>query len=132
MIIGFVCGCFDLFHIGHLNLLKAAKNECDYLIVGVHTDDAIIKHKQHNPLIAENERLEIVKAIRYVDEAHLISKELEDRLNFCKQYNIDIIFAGDDWKGSTFYNELIKSGIQVKFFPYTQGISTTQLREKLK
>ena len=132
MIIGFVCGCFDLFHIGHLNLLKAAKNECDYLIVGVHTDNSILLHKQHEPIINENDRLKIVKSIRYVDDAILISKELDERLTFCKIHNVDIIFAGDDWKGKPIYDKLKEAGIAIKFFPYTQGISTTQIREKIK
>mgnify|MGYP001395850286 CR=1 FL=1 len=132
MTIGLICGCFDLFHIGHLNILKRCKDNCDFLIVGVNTNESIISHKKHKPIIDEADRLEIIKAIRYVNEAYLITKEVDDRIAFCKQHDVNVFFAGDDWKDSDIFNAIAAAGIKVTFFSYTQGISSTQLKEKIK
>lgn len=134
-IIGFANGCFDLFHIGHLNLLKRCKENCDYLIVGVNTDEYIQQYKNRYPIIPLEERLEIVKSIKYVDEVVAINKE-NYGLPSLKKYNANIIFVGDDWKGSEKWNNLEKlykeNNIKVMYFPYTKHISTTLLKEKIR
>ena len=132
MKIGLICGCFDLFHVGHLNILEKAKNSCDFLIVGI-VDDAYIKKNKNGSVINQNDRQRIVQALKCVDETYIVDeKTIADRLDFCRKHHVDIVFDGDDWKGSSKYKNLESNGIEVKFFPYTKGISTTQLKEKLK
>ena len=133
MKIGLICGCFDLFHIGHLNILEKCKQNCDYLIVGVCDDNHIRIKKHKEPIINEKDRLKIISSIRYVDDAFIIShEETEDKMSLIRKNNIDVVFDGDDWKDDERYKKIQNEGIQVKFFPYTQGISSTLLREKLK
>lgn len=133
MVIGLICGCFDMFHIGHLNILKRCKENCDYLIVGVCDDNHIRIKKHKEPIISENDRLAIVSSIKYVDKAFLIThNETEKKMPIIKANNVNIVFDGDDWKDDERYKKLKQAGIEVKFFPYTQGISTTYLREKIK
>lgn len=131
--IGYTTGVFDMFHIGHLNILKKAKEQCDYLIVGVSTDELVQKCKNKTPIIPFNERVEIVSAIKYVDE--VVTQENKDKFNaFCK-YKFDVIFVGDDWKGKepfvTVEKQLKQYGCDVVYFPYTPNTSSTILREKL-
>ena len=134
-IIGFTDGCYDLFHIGHLNLLKKCKEYCDYLVVGVNTDEYIKEYKNKTPIIPLEERMEIIKSIKYVDEVVAINKD-NYGLPSLKKYNADYIFVGDDWKGTEKWNKLEKlyneNGIKVVYFPYTKHISTTILRKKIK
>ena len=125
---GLIFGCFDFLHIGHINVLKNSKKYCDKLIVGVCNDQHIIDKKHKQPLNNETDRLEIVKSLKFVDDAFLVYGDLIDYKEFIEE-NIDILFAGDDHKNETQFNELNKETI---FFPYTQRISSTKLREKIK
>ncbi len=130
--IGYTSGVFDMFHIGHLNILKKAKENCDYLIVGVTTDELAL-YKNKVPIIPFSERRQIVEAIRYVDM--VIPQENMNKKIVCQKYNVDAIFVGDDWKGTEKWNniesELNQIGTDVVYFPYTKGTSSTILREKL-
>ena len=133
--IGYTTGVFDMFHIGHLNILRRAKEMCDYLIVGVSTDELVEYEKQKRPIIPFEERMEIVKSIRYVDEVvPQIDKDklaafhrLDDRFN--------VMFVGSDWKGTPQWIEYEKQfapyGVEIVYFPYTKGTSSTILREKI-
>jgi len=129
MKIGLIFGCFDLFHIGHLNILKKCKDNCDYLIVGVCNDKHISDRKMRTPAFSENERLQIVSSIKYVDEAYLIYGDLIDNIDFIEKHNIDIIFAGSDHKNEEQFNNLKQ---EIMIFPYTNGISTTEIMARLK
>ncbi len=130
---GYTVGTFDMFHKGHLNLLRQAKEYCDYLIVGVHSDDWVMKCKNRPTVIPYEDRAAIVSAIRYVDE--VVKNETKSKIEAWKQYHFDVAFIGDDWKGTEVWNrieaELKLVGCDVVYIPYTQGISTTQLRTKL-
>lgn len=128
MKIGLIFGCFDLFHIGHLNILKRCKDNCDYLIVGVCNDKHIQYRKMRKAAFTENERLQIVSSIKYVDEAHLIYGDLIDNLDFIENKKIDVIFAGSDHKNEKQFNELKQ---KIIIFPYTEGISTTEIIKRL-
>lgn len=133
-VIGYTQGTYDMFHIGHLNLIKNAKRRCDYLIVGVNTDELVQSYKNKKPIVPLAERVEIVRAIKYVDEVivtdTLDKKEVWDRIRF------DEIYIGDDWKGNARWEqtgkELAELGAKLVFLPYTKDTSSTMLREKLK
>lgn len=131
-IIGYTAGVFDLFHIGHLNLLKNAKGMCDRLVVGV-TVDELVLYKNKKAVIPFNERIEIVRSIKYVDAA--IPQENMDKVAMCKKLNADILFVGDDWyktpKWEMLQKELEELNIRVIYFPYTKGTSSTLLNETL-
>jgi glycerol-3-phosphate cytidylyltransferase len=133
MIIGYTTGVFDLFHIGHLIMLKNAKALCDKLIVGVTTDDLVL-YKNKHAVIPFSERLEIVRSIRYVDAA--IPQNDMDKFSAWKKLKFDIMFVGDDWYNKLKWNEIEKQfkevGVKIIFFPYTQGISSTLINETLK
>ena len=126
MEIGFVSGVFDLFHIGHLNLLYNAKAMCDKLIVGVYTDD-LVRYKQKKPLIPFEERIEIIRSIRYVDEA--VPQNTLNKMMMWKLFGINIIFVGDDWFNSERYQEAEKEfsevGVKIMYFPYTKNTSSS-------
>ena len=130
--IGYTTGVYDLFHIGHLNLLRKAKAQCDYLIVGVSTDD-LVEYKGKRAVIPFEERKEIVGAIRYVDE--VVTQENMDKLGAWKKYGFNVMFVGDDWKGTEKWNkieaELKAVGAEVVYFPYTKGTSSTLINETL-
>ena len=128
MRIGAIFGCFDLFHIGHLNILRRCKENCDYLIVGVCNDQHIKDRKMRTPAFSQYERLSIVSSIKYVDEAHLIYGDLIDNLDFLESKKVDIIFAGSDHKNEEQFNRL---NAEIMIFPYTAGISTTKIIERL-
>ena len=132
MVIGYTTGVYDMFHIGHLNILKKAKEQCEYLIVGVTTDE-LATYKNKTPIIPYDERKEIIAAIRYVDE--VVPQENMNKLEACKKLNADVIFVGDDWKGTEKWNNVEKEletiGATVVYFPYTRGTSSTILREKV-
>lgn len=129
MKIGLLFGCFDLFHIGHLNILKKCKENCDYLIVGVCNDQHIKDRKMRTPAFSEYERLSIVSAIKYVDEAYLIYGDLIDNLDLIDEKKVDIIFAGSDHKDEQQFKTFKQ---EVMIFPYTTGISTTEIMKRLK
>ena len=131
---GFIQGTFDMFHIGHLNLIKRAKEQCEYLIVGVNTDELVQEYKNKTPIIKQDERIAIVQELKSVDETVLMKDR--DKLKAAKELNFDVNFMGDDWKGTEFYNkveeELKKIGVDIVYFPYTKGTSSTILRQVLE
>lgn len=135
--IGYTCGVFDMFHVGHLNLLEKCKSMCDYLIVGVCNDDYVrnIKHKE--PVYSEQDRVRILEALKVVDRAELVTiEETNDKILAIEKFHFDVLFSGDDWKGSERYQkteeQFKKYGAFIEYIPYTQGISTTQIKEKIK
>lgn len=132
-IIGYTTGVYDMFHIGHLNILKRAKEQCDYLIVGVSTDELVQDYKGKKPIIPFEERLAIVQAIKYVDQ--VVPQTTMDKMQAWKKLHFDVMFHGSDWKGSDMYNKLIEQfrevGADVIFLPHTAGVSSTLLSEVL-
>ena len=133
MIIGYTTGVFDLFHIGHLNLLKNAKALCDKLIVGITTDELLLDYKQKKAVIPFEERSEIVRNIKYVDA--VIAQENMDKLEMWKKLKFDIMFVGDDWyeteKWKKFEEQFDKVNVRIVYFPYTKGTSSTLINEIL-
>ena len=133
MIIGYTTGVFDLFHIGHLNLLKNAKGMCDKLIVGVTTDE-LVSYKNKKAVIPFEERLEIVRSIKYVDAA--IPQENMNKFEAWQKLKFDVMFVGDDWfntpKWQEFEKQFKEVGVRIVYFPYTKGTSSTLLNETLK
>lgn len=131
--VGYTTGVFDLFHIGHLNILKLAAEKCDYLIVGVTSDDTVYSYKKRRPVIPLRERMAIVEAIRFVDK--VVVQEEMDKIRAHDRYKFDKLFHGDDWKNSEMYtdieNEFKKRGVEVIYFPYTKGTSTSELKLKI-
>jgi glycerol-3-phosphate cytidylyltransferase len=132
-IIGYTCGVYDLFHVGHVNILKMAKKQCDFLIVGVTTDEKV-KYKGKTALIKENDRKTIVSSIKYVDTT--IFQENHDKFKAWEKLKFDVLIVGDDWKGHENWikweKQLNDVGARIHYESYTKGISSTQLRNKLK
>lgn len=133
MLIGYTTGVYDLFHVGHLNLLKNAKGMCDKLIVGVTTDE-LVGYKGKHAVIPYEERLEIVRSIRYVDA--VVPQYNMDKLAACKKLGASILFVGDDWFGTekwmNYEKEFSRENIKIVYFPYTQGVSSTLISKTLK
>lgn len=133
MIIGYTTGVYDLFHIGHLNLLKNAKGLCDKLVVGV-TVDELVTYKGKHATIPFDERIEIVRSIKYVDAA--IPQYDMDKLAACKKLGATILFVGDDWydtdKWHAYEKEFDKEGIKIIYFPYTKHISSTKISQTIE
>lgn len=131
--IGYTTGVFDMFHIGHLNILKRAKEQCDYLIVGVSTDELVQSYKHKTPIIPFLERMEIIRSIRYVDK--VVPQISMDKYEAWKDLHFEAIFHGDDWKGSDMYNRLEEKlkevGVDIVFLPHTDGTSSTILTEAI-
>lgn len=129
---GYTAGVYDMFHVGHLNILEKSKEMCEYLVVGVTTDE-LAEYKNKIPIVPYNERKEIVGAIKYVDE--VVDQETMDKMVAWEKIHFDVMFVGDDWKGTDKWNkieeELKKANVDVVYFPYTKGTSSTVLREKL-
>ena len=134
MIIGYTTGVFDLFHVGHLNILRAAKKICDILIVGVSTDELVWQYKKKKPVISFQDRIEIVRSIKYVDVA--IPQNTLDKIEAAKKLKFNLIIVGDDWYNSEKWNkeeaELKNYNIKVIYLPYTSGISSTEVKKQLK
>jgi glycerol-3-phosphate cytidylyltransferase len=132
MIIGYTSGVYDLFHIGHLNILRNAKSMCDKLIVGITIDD-LVKYKGKTAVIPFTERAEIVRAISYVDS--VIPQNNMDKVEMCKKIKASVLFVGDDWYNTEKWKkheaELKKNGVSVVYFPYTKGVSSTLLNRTL-
>lgn len=132
MIIGYTTGVYDLFHVGHLNLLKNAKGMCDKLIVGV-TVDELVSYKGKKSMIPFEDRIEIVRSIKYVDAA--VPQYDMDKLTACKKLGAQVLFVGDDWyntpKCNDFEKQFKEAGIKIIYFPYTKGTSSTQIRKAL-
>ncbi|OJX73148.1 MULTISPECIES: adenylyltransferase/cytidyltransferase family protein [unclassified Leifsonia] len=131
--IGYAAGAFDLFHIGHLNILKHAKSQCDYLIAGVVSDEMLRLTKGIDPVVPLAERLEIVRSIAHVDEA--VAETVPDKLDTWRELRFDVFFKGDDWRGTPkglrLEREFAAVGVEVVYFPYTVSTSSTQLRAAL-
>ncbi len=122
-----------MFHVGYLNMIETAKSQCEYLIVGVHGDDVVEEYKHRRPIINENDRRRIVEAVKGVDQA--VINRFRDKMKLWELYHFDVIFIGDDWKGTerwiNFEKELAKIGVDVIYVPYTKGISTTEIKEMI-
>ena len=133
MTIGYTAGVYDLFHIGHLNLLKNAKGMCDKLIVGVTTDN-LVTYKGKRSMIPFEDRQEIVRSIKYVDA--VVPQDDMDKLTMCKKLGASYLFVGDDWYGTEkwqkYEEEFAKAGVKIIYFPYTKGISSTKITEALR
>lgn len=131
--IGYTTGVYDMFHIGHLNIIKRAKEQCDFLIVGVSTDEVVQEYKHKTPLIPFEQRIAIVEAIKYVDK--VVPQTSMNKMEAWKKLKFNAIFHGDDWKNSNMYNEMEKEfskvGVDIVFLPHTDGISSTELKEKI-
>lgn len=132
-IVGYTTGVFDMFHIGHLNILKRAKQHCDILIVGVTTDELCQAYKNKLPIIPYEERKAIIEAIKYVDK--VVPQLNRDKFSAWEEYKFDVMFVGDDWKGSELFEAVERKlnavGCRVEYLPYTQGTNSTILREKV-
>jgi len=127
MIVGYTTGVFDLFHIGHLNILRNARSMCDRLIVGVTTDELLFEYKKKRAVIPFIERCEILRAIRYVDV--VVPQEHMNKFEAWQKMRFDIVFVGDDWYQTPRWDEIQKQlndvGARVVYFPYTRGTSST-------
>lgn len=133
-VVGYTTGVYDMFHIGHLNLLRRAREQCDYLIVGVSTDDLVRREKNKTPVIPYEERAAIVSAIRYVDR--VVPQPDKNKLAAWEKYRFDRMFVGSDWQGTTqwqaFERQFAPLGVQIVYLPHTDGISSTRLTEVIK
>lgn len=131
--VGYAPGVYDLFHVGHLNILKHAREHCDHLIAGVVSDEMAQLAKGSRPVVPLVERLEIVRSIRYVDEA--VAEVVPEKLQTWRQVGFDVIFKGDDWRGTAKGDKLERDfadvGVDVAYFPYTAHTSSTKLRRLL-
>ena len=131
---GYTTGVFDMFHIGHLNILRQAKAQCDYLIVGVSTDELTMEYKFRRPIIGFDDRIAIVSAIRYVDLA--VPQTSMDKYHAWEKLHFDVLFHGSDWQNTDMYEkaerDLSGVGVRIVYFPYTQGISSSMLAEKTR
>ncbi len=132
--IGYTTGVYDMFHIGHLNIIRRSKQECDYLIVGVSTDECVEGYKHHTPVVPYAERAAIVAAIKYVDE--VVPQITMDKTEYLKHRHFDVMFHGDEWKGTELYNnyekEFAKYGARIEYLSHTEGISSSMLRGIIK
>jgi len=134
--VGYIAGVFDLFHIGHLNLFKRAKELCDYLIVGVLVDDLSVKFKNKKPIIPFEQRIQIVESIKFVDKAVLVDLSSLDKMIAWEKYQFDCLISGDDWKGNPIWEieeeRLKKVGSEIVYLSYTESISSTQIRQSIE
>ena len=130
--VGYTSGVYDMFHVGHLNIIKRAKELCDHLIVAVTTDE-LTSYKNKKAIIPFEDRCQIVEAIRYVDE--VVPQVNMNKMEAWAKHKFDVMFVGDDWKGSDVWNKLEedfkKVGVDIVYFPYTSKISSTMLRDKI-
>ena len=133
MIIGYTTGVFDMFHIGHLNILRKAKEQCDFLIVGVSTDELVQHDKNKTPIIPFENRCAIVEAIRYVDK--VVPQPDKNKLGAWKKYHFNKMFVGSDWKGTETWIEFEEQfkplDVEIVYLDHTDGISSTILRDRL-
>lgn len=133
-IIGYTSGVFDMFHIGHLNILRRAKERCDKLIVGVSTDEVVRSYKHHNPIIPYEQRAAIVEAIKYVDA--VVPQTTMDKMKMWEQLHFNVMFHGDEWKGTELYNryedEFAEVGVRIEYLSHTDGISSSSLRKNFE
>ena len=134
LIVGYTTGVFDMFHIGHLNILRRAKEQCDYLIVGVSTDDLVQKEKNKNPVIPYAERIEIVEAIKYVDK--VVPQINKNKLEAWNDLQFDKMFVGSDWQGTAQWQKIEEDfsplNVEIVYLSYTDGVSSTKLTKVIK
>ncbi|MFT7624636.1 MAG: glycerol-3-phosphate cytidylyltransferase [Myxococcota bacterium] len=134
MIIGYTTGVFDLFHVGHVRILQNARSLCDHLIVGVSTDELCREYKKKIPVIPFNERLDVVRSVRWVDVA--VAQETRDKVDAHNRYKFDIMFVGDDWYRSGKWQGLEEQfsdlGVRIVYFPYTNTTSSTVINATLE
>lgn len=133
-IIGYTTGVYDMFHIGHLNILRRAREQCDYLIVGVSTDELVQKEKNKTPIIPYEDRFKIIESIRYVDK--VVPQLNKNKLLVWEKYHFNTMFVGSDWQGTSTWDLYEKQfsplGVKIIYLPHTDGISSTKLREYIK
>ncbi|MEK6898218.1 MAG: adenylyltransferase/cytidyltransferase family protein [Nanoarchaeota archaeon] len=133
-VVGYTAGVFDLFHIGHINLLRNAKAICDYLIVAVSTDEHVKNYKNKTPIIPYDHRIEVVKACKYADI--VVPQDNGDRIEAWRKMKFDVMIVGDDWYGTEKWQEYEKQlkdvGVKIVFFPYTKNISSTRINDILE
>lgn len=134
MVIGYTTGVYDMFHIGHLNILRRAKEQCDYLIVGVSTDELVKHDKNKTPIIPFEERCKIVEAIKYVDQ--VVPQYDKNKFGAWEKYKFHKMFVGSDWQGTEAWNRFEEQfrplGVEIVYLSHTDGISSSILREKIK
>ena len=134
--VGITVGVFDLFHVGHLNLLERCKAMCDKLIVAVCQDDYVTQVKHKTPVYPAADRMRILAALKCVDEVIAVTiEETEDKLLLIRHHPFDVLFSGDDWKGTPRYlkteEQFAKLGAKIEYLSYTQGISTSKIKADL-
>ena len=131
--VGYTTGVFDMFHIGHLNVIRRSKEMCDYLIVGVTTDECVQDYKNKTPIIPYEHRREIIESVRYVDQ--VVPQVNMNKMEAWEKLKFDAIFHGSDWQNTEMYTKLQRDfeplGVDVVFLPHTDGISSTILRDRL-
>ena len=134
MVVGYRAGVFDLFHIGHLNLLRNARSMCDKLIVGVSTDELVVTYKSRTPVIPFAERIEIVRSIKYVDD--VVAQQDMNKLGMWQKLRFELMFVGDDWQNTDkwrqYEQQFSQVGVRIVYLPYTHGSSSTLLQEVMK
>lgn len=135
--VGYTVGVFDLFHVGHLNLLERCKAMCDKLIVGICDDDYVRMVKGKEPVYDEIDRARIAAALKCVDEVHIVNTEVtNDKIKALEKFHFDVLFSGDDWKGSERYKKTEEQfaplGVSIEYLPYTKGVSTTEIVQRFK
>lgn len=134
MVIGYTTGVYDMFHIGHLNIIRRSKEQCDFLIVGVSTDELVQKEKNKTPVIPYEERAEIIGALKYVDQ--VVPQSSKNKMEAWENYHFNKMFVGSDWKGSpqweAFEKQFAPLGVEIIYLPYTDGVSSTKLAGAMK
>ena len=134
--VGYLMGVFDLFHTGHLNLIERAKDHCDILIVGVLSDEIVFEQKGSYPAIPLEDRMRVLAACRSVDKAIAVTDPNLSKVSEWERVHFDCLFSGNDYEGNPMWEyertELEKRGATIRFFPYTGGISTSMIKEKIR
>ncbi|WP_138731720.1 adenylyltransferase/cytidyltransferase family protein [Modestobacter excelsi] len=132
-VVGYAPGAYDLFHVGHLNVLKHAAAHCDRLVVGVVSDEVLLQTKGRLPVVPLVERMEIVRNLRFVDDVH--AEVVPEKIDTWREVRFDVLFKGDDWRGTAKGDKLERDfaavGVEVQYFPYTMHTSSTILRKAL-
>lgn len=129
---GYLAGVFDLYHVGHLNLIRRAKERCDYLMIGLLTDEMVVKLKKNPPYIPFEERKQILESVRYVDQVVAVTEENHEKMKAWNLYHFDCLFSGDDYSHNFYWQEDQRSlqsvGSNIEFFPYTKSTSSTKIK----